>query len=873
MNQRSQDAGETLKVCLEYVQELYEGGRPDPEEYARRFGLESSAKLKEILEDYEAVQGRVDQPVDGLLPLPCRPGQIIDDFELQRFLGRGAMGEVWQARQISLGRQVALKLLPLQYAPNPRAFARFQREAQAGSLVSHEGVVQVYAIGQGGEQPYIAQELVADGKTLADYMDRWRKQTEISKDHYQDIARLFHRISDAVCFAHQAGVVHRDIKPSNILITPDGQPKVSDFGLAALEGAANLSMTGDRMGTPHYMSPEQTRGVSSKIDHRTDVFSLGVTLYEVLTLQRPFDGDSIQQVLQAVTQQEAQDPRTIRAGIPKELAVICLKALEKKREHRYASMKELRDDLDHFLRSEPIKAQPPGIFNRARKWAQRHPLMSVTGTVLLVSLGCVSYLLWQVTDARNEVQVEMHAKVDLIDELEKANERVREEAQNANEKARTAEKVGEYVIRLFRLADQQHSSGWNTTVGQLLDTGRQSLDELEDEPSVQGKFAGVLGAAYFNFGRLKEAAPLMELAYTGSLKAHGEDHPDTYVAMNHLGNLRIHQDRIEEAKSLYEESLQGIERHLGKENTTYLSTMNNLAIVYRNKLEHVRAEELLRRLIVDAERAIGAENEMTLRYRTHLATTLQEQDKLLEAEREFRRILGTQESVFEETHPYRMQTNAKLADCLRNQGKIQEAVSILEPLVELEFEVYGTEGTRPYKQQLTLAECYFELKQLDKAETHALAALTQFEKLRFDSSHSCRAREVLGRVYAATERLSQAVELFEASLEVYHQRVVPDHPVVLNNLFSLGPWLHELGRDEKSQAHFRFAVDKARELKIQSERVLRLYRNFIVSYSVNGQEEQALEIYAEALAWVEEYPELKEAADRIFADVIQEDQH
>ena len=194
-------------------------------------------------------------------------------------------------------------------------------------------------------------------------------------------------------------MIHRDVKPSNILLTPEGAPKVTDFGLARIEDALALSRTGDFAGTPYYMSPEQAASRRIGIDHRTDIFSLGATLYEMLTLKLPFEGDTSQQVLRKILLEDPPDPRKLRSRTPRDLAVICLKAMEKRPDHRYQSMEELSADLRRFTNNEPIVAKPPGPIARGVKWVRRHPVVSVAGAVAVVALLVISGLWWRATEA------------------------------------------------------------------------------------------------------------------------------------------------------------------------------------------------------------------------------------------------------------------------------------------------------------------------------------------------------------------------------------------------------------------------------------------------------------------------------------------
>ncbi|KAA3610871.1 MAG: hypothetical protein DWQ01_08155 [Planctomycetota bacterium] len=313
-------------------------------------------------------------------------GQILGDFRILEELGRGGMGVVWEAEQISLRRRVALKVLRPTNVREELASARFQAEAEIPASLNHPGIIQIYDRGECQGVEYIAQELVPGGRTLATLLHELRLKRAMPADHYRKMARLFRDAARALHLAHQVPVIHRDIKPSNLLLTADLQPKIGDFGLARMEGDLGLTRTGDLLGTAYYMSPEQTRGISAMLDFRTDIFSLGTTFYEALVLNRPFEGDSTTEVLGKIREQEPVQPTTLRAKLPKDLETICLKALRKRPENRYSSMEAFADDLQRFLEGMPIQARPPTWWQRSIRLARRHPIASTALMTASVAL-------------------------------------------------------------------------------------------------------------------------------------------------------------------------------------------------------------------------------------------------------------------------------------------------------------------------------------------------------------------------------------------------------------------------------------------------------------------------------------------------------
>jgi WD40 repeat protein len=322
------------------------------------------------------------------------PRDVVGEFRLVRLLGRGGMGQVWEAVQPSVDRRVALKLL-LPERMNQRSQDFFQREARAGGRLTHSGIVAVYDAGQEGEFAWIAMELVDGSRDLRKWIDTAREAKELPAGYHEQVATLSAAIADALDHAHRGGVIHRDLKPNNILLTTEGEPKVGDFGLAKLVDELSLSRAGELVGTWYYMSPEQVAGRQAGLDHRTDIFSFGVILYELLSLQRPFEGDTTEQVAHKILWVEPPSPTELRSRTPVDLSVICTKCLEKDPNRRYGSMAELAADLRRYLAHEPIVARPPTALQRSVKWARRNPTKSAVAAVAAVAFPLIALLLWR----------------------------------------------------------------------------------------------------------------------------------------------------------------------------------------------------------------------------------------------------------------------------------------------------------------------------------------------------------------------------------------------------------------------------------------------------------------------------------------------
>ncbi len=332
--------------------------------------------------------GKRPAPTESAL----RAGQQIGPFVLQTFIAQGGMGQLWVALDQELRRQVALKLV-LPGRVDLRNVELFAREARAGGRLAHPNIVTTLAHGSDGGLAWIAQELVEGSWTLKDFLDELRAADAVPKDYYPKVADLAAQLADALAAAHEAGVIHRDVKPQNVLIAPDDRPKLTDFGLARVVDDSVLSRSGDFAGTYAYMSPEQVTGKRMGLDHRTDVFSLGIVLYELLTLRRPFEGDTTHQIAARIITFDPPDAARIRSQCPRDLAVICAKALEKDPDRRYQTMREFAADLRRHLSNEPILARPSGAWTHAVKWVKRHPVVSSSGAVAGLAFVIVAGLL------------------------------------------------------------------------------------------------------------------------------------------------------------------------------------------------------------------------------------------------------------------------------------------------------------------------------------------------------------------------------------------------------------------------------------------------------------------------------------------------
>jgi len=409
------------------------------EEYADLLRRGQEPRRTDFLARHSAIAGDLSECLDGLRFVnnaawdfspasrsdePSAPeshSPTLGDFRIIREIGRGGMGVVYEAEQRSLGRHVALKVLPSTASLDPRQRQRFQVEAQAAALLHHDHIVPVFGVGFDQGAHFFAMQLI-DGPSLTQVIQNLKDgapcdasdktpvaelerpspprssvHSSLVRARCRETARLGLQAAEALDHAHQLGVIHRDIKPSNLLIDSRGKLWVADFGLARLpQDDHDLTRTGDLLGTLRYMSPEQVRAERGGVDCSTDIYSLGVTLYELITLRPTFEARDRQELLRSILHDEPVAPRKLNPAIPRDLETIILKAVEKEPQARYASAAELADDLRHFLADEPVRARRPGPVDRTVKWVRRHrTAVAISMSALIMTLATTSLVLWQ----------------------------------------------------------------------------------------------------------------------------------------------------------------------------------------------------------------------------------------------------------------------------------------------------------------------------------------------------------------------------------------------------------------------------------------------------------------------------------------------
>ena len=546
------------EIADRFSEEIEQGQAPDVETY-----LAEHADLSHVLRPLltalaEIETGGLDQLADG----ECRK-KVLGDFRIVREIGRGGMGIVYEAEQVSMGRMVALKVLPFASMIDPKPLERFRNEVRAVGTLDHPHIVSVYSVGKDRGVYFYAMQLIrgqslatvikelqamrrADGtlsgSSISDIVAQSdtrdgvqgtdetttdvRRQQQLpeqskqgtraladsgtiksvtDRNYYLNVTRLGIQAAEALSHAHENGIVHRDIKPGNLILDTHGQLFVTDFGLARIE-AAGITMTGDWLGTPRYMSPEQALGKPLVIDHRADIYSLGVTLYELLTLRPAFDADDRKELLRQIANDEPERLRAIDRHMPRELETIVLKAISKNRDERYDTAADLAADLQCYLEDKPIKARPPTLVQRAARWSRQHKSLVASAAVLLVLLTiglAVSTLLIDVERRRAGAAAarERDQKAIAVQERNAAQD-ARDKEQEARERAETALQL---LVTSLRSPDPERD-GRTIKVVEVLAQAEATIEaDLQEQPAMKAQLLNALGETYTGLGLYSDA--------------------------------------------------------------------------------------------------------------------------------------------------------------------------------------------------------------------------------------------------------------------------------------------------------------------------------------------------------------------------------
>jgi len=715
-------------------------------------------------------------------------GSLIDRYRLLQKIGEGGMGEVWLAEQKEpVRRRVALKLVKA--GMNTReVLARFESERQALALMDHPAIAKVFDAGSTPQgTPYFIMEYVA-GVTITAYCDSHRLST-------RERLELFIRVCEGVQHAHQKAIIHRDLKPSNILVTEvDGRavPKVIDFGVAKalaqkLTADTLLTRVGALVGTPEYMSPEQANSSGEDIDTRTDVYSLGVILYEMLAGGPPLDFRKIafDEFLRKLREEEppkpstkvrTQDPATATEVARKrrteplalakqmrgDLDSIALKALEKERSRRYGSPSDFAADIGRYLRNEAVLAVPPSAAYRARKFARRHRAALVTACAFaLVLIVAAAVSIRQTVRAGREA-----AAAKAISDFFQNN--VLAQASVSMQSGKTKPDPDLKV----RTALDRAAAG--------------IAGKFNQQPAVEAAIRDTMGQTYMDLHLAAEARKQLERALDLYRRLLGAENPRTLKAMSRLGDTTLMLGKVPEAEALIRRTLEAQRRALGPEDPDTLHSMNSLATAYNQEGKSAQAEALYSQALGISRRILGAEHPETLMSMTGLANAYLAQGKYAQAEALYSQILEISRRILGAEHSGTAGSMYTLARVYFAQGKYTQAETLYRQSLEIWRRVLGAEHPATLASMLGVADVYN--KQGKYAEAEALYGQTleiQHRVLGAENPDTLSSMTRLGDAYEGQGKYAQAEALWRQALEAGRRVLGPESEITLNILSRL----------------------------------------------------------------------------------------
>jgi eukaryotic-like serine/threonine-protein kinase len=636
------------------------------------------------------------------------PHPNIGAYRILGLLGQGGMGTVYRAEQQNPQRIVALKVIRLGVA-TAEHLRRFKQEAALLGRLQHPGIAQIYEAGTAnsgaGDQPYFAMEFI-EGLPLLQYANTRNLET-------RDRLELMAKICDAVAHAHQRGIIHRDLKPANILVGESGQPKILDFGVARVTDSdtqvTRQTDMGQLIGTLAYMSPEQVLADPLALDVRSDVYALGVILYEFLAQKAPYDTEqkALHEVVQVIREEDPAPLSSIDRRFRGDVETIVAKALEKDKVRRYASAAELGADIRHYLADEPIVARPPSTGYQLHKFTRRHKaLVSGTAAVFLVLIAGIIVSSREAVSARRAEQV-------------------------AAKEAASANAVVDFLRNdLLAQASTKNQSGSGAKpdrdikVRTALDRAAARIEgKFDKQPEVEAAIRDAMGKTYEDLADYAESQKQLQRALELERRVWGSDNPKTLNTLNHLGRTLWHQGKYQEAGALFGPALEVERRVLGPEHPDTLYCMNNLANVYRAEDKNVLAEPLYRQTLESRRRVLGPEHPDTLSSMNNLANVYWSQGNFAQAEALYRETMQIQRRVLGPEHSATLLSMGNLADTYAEQGKYAQAEPLFTEALDISRRVLGPEHTLTLGFLSDFSTMYQRQGQYAFAETYAAQVL------------------------------------------------------------------------------------------------------------------------------------------------------
>jgi len=768
-------------------------------------------------------------------PKAARSLQRVAHFELIERLGMGAFGSVWKARDTQLDRIVAIKI-PLRGNLDDRESEMFLREARTAAQLKHPNIVSVHEVGRDamreGGMVFIVSDLV-EGEAL----NRWIVSQQLTS---REAAELCATVAEALHYAHQHGVIHRDLKPQNILIDKDGEPHITDFGLAKRDvGEITMTMEGQIVGTPAYMSPEQARGASHDADARSDVYSLGVVLFQLLTSELPFRG-SARMLLKQVLEDDPPSLHRLNSSVPKDLETICLKCMEKQPNRRYETADAVAADFGRFLKGEVINARPIGRVGRAWRWCNRNRLVATLTAVVISSV----------------VSITIVTTVGYVSTSRALQER--------DEAATAAERVSEFLTDLFRASDpvgfasgdnfefsKQDDNASSVTTQVLLSRGAERIErELDDQPGVQATLMDSIGGVYRAIGLFEDAIHLLKKSLNLRQTVLERDDQKIAATMQNLGLSLYYFGQLDEAEQYYRESLRLRRQHFGEEHLEVTATMYSLALLLATSGRLDEATDKMQQVIAIRRKLSGDKSQSVAIGLAGLAAIYLSGGK----EEEAQSVIAEAYLIFRD-NAGNTASSQVLMDLLQgiqasHQGKYFEAVPLLANSLQTGTDMLG--GAHPF-----VAWCKAEygralegLGRYDEAESNYRDAIEIADNaVGLQHISVILVRYQLAQILQKTNRFEAAEETLKTLIEdvrQVHGSGSSELAYVIDNLADLQ---RSEGRFEQSEDSSREALRIAR-IAFQDDiaKIPLFLRQLARSLISQGRTDEAIVLLQESLA-------------------------
>jgi tetratricopeptide (TPR) repeat protein len=745
----------------------------------------------------------------------------IGRYRILRVIGEGGMGTVYEAEQESPRRTVALKVIRPGFV-TPSHLRRFEQESHLLGRLQHPGIAQVYEAGTAdsghGPQPYFAMELVR-GETLERVAEAHRLDVRARLD-------LFARVCDAVHHAHQKGIVHRDLKPANILVDEAGQPKVLDFGVArATDSDVHATMhteVGAIVGTLAYMSPEQVAADPTALDTRSDVYALGVVLYELLSGRLPYDlrQKGLTEAVRIIRDEDPTRLSMISPPLRGDVETITAKALSKERERRYASAAELAADIRRYLKDEPIVARPPTTSYQLRKFAARNRALvlglAAVFVALLVGTGVST---WQAVRARRAERGALEARA------------------LAERKQKEAEAVTQFLMDMLSSVDPAKMKGRDVTVRQVLDdaAGRAASGALAAEPELEAHAFRTLGMTYRALGLYPEAEAQLRAALETEKKLRGRDDPAVARALNDVAITLQSRGDLDSPEPLLREAI-AIWRKAGGPREAELATgLNNLGWLLSNRGEQTEAEQVLRESLALRRRVHGDASAEVAAVLDNLASVRIDVGDASEAEPLYREALAIRRTVLGPEHPEVAFTLDNLGELLRGRGAYDEAVPLYREALAIERKALGPEHPDVSVTLNNLALALRALGDLAGAEP-LLREAVAIKRKTLSANHPGLAATLVNLASLLVDRGhgAEAEPLFREAVAIQERALPVRHPAFAWSLAGLGLCLIREDRPGEAEPLLREALS-IREEKFPPDDWGRFHTQSVLGEALLGQ--------------------------------------